>query len=53
MVVNEGKISIGILDELYSAFVVDVGSVLESGSSLKMQFHVLKVLFAIDEVRDS
>jgi len=49
VVVGDREVAVGIFDELQSAFVVDVGSIGENGSSLQIPFHSLIDLGPVDE----
>ena len=53
VVVDHGQISVCILDDLQPAFVVDVGSVGEDWSLLKVACHVSVIPLSIEEVSQS
>ena len=48
MIIDEGKVAVGILDDFQSAFIEDIGRMGKQRPSLEVVFHVIEVLLAIE-----
>ena len=46
-VIEKGKVTIGVFDELGSAFIVEVGSIADSWSLFEMTFHIFVEILSI------